>query len=392
MPSNFSAQTILDLLPYLVLSLTVAAVAGVAQALRAVPVAAAVVGPSAPTSAPGAQGLAEGAKSAGSKSRLGAFAWIIVGVILITFSAMRYGIGTDYALYSILYGRVDPGSLGDSIATSPQEVGFVALMFVARQFSEQPYLAFAMAAALTVIPTLLAIRRSSVDPAYSIFLYIFFCYYTTSFNAMRQSIAVAFLLLADTYRHDRKIVWILLSALAVTFHTSAIIAIVAQFGLAFWRPRAVTTIMVIGLGVPLGIAFLTSPASSSIMASLSDRYEGYLQAEAAGIGTVLVLAVRIILIALSLSMPRDKQDSRHLAYVTASVVVLGVGSATWVIGRLEPYFGVFLIILIANQLARSRTGSTWRWLIGIGAVVYFCFHVSAYNGLLPYMTIRDAWS
>lgn len=326
---------------------------------------------------------------AGVQNRGGRLPFYILSLILVVFAGLRYGIGSDYFLYTTLYRSVIPSSLADSLSLVPQELGWVTLAFVLRNFTGSPYAIFWVASILTIVPTLLAFRRKSTNATLSVFLFFFLGYYAVTFNAVRQSIAVAFLLLADTYRGESRFKWLLFSAIAVLFHSSALIAVAVQLLVSLWKPTVRSVVIMLVVGASLSLLLLRSGLAARLASALNPRYETYLDDAGAGIGTWLVLGVRVLIIFLALASPRTDETGRYLAYVCVSAVVLLLGTTNVVFARFEPYFGIYVVLLIPSQLSQLRHRTAITTFLVISSLIYFGFHISSFNAVVPYAVIPE---
>lgn len=318
-----------------------------------------------------------------------ALPYAAVAVLLVVFAGVRYSTGSDYFLYLSLYQVVDTTSLSAAISGSTQGIGFATLMFVLKALTDYDYVIFWASALLTVLPVLLAVKRRSADPIYALFLYFFLGYYAVSFNAVRQSIAVSFLLLADTYRQESTAKYWILSILAMLVHSSAIVLVLMQLVVHWWKPTYLSAISILVLTVPLSFVILNSGALATIASILNPRYEMYLQGEGAGFGTILLLLVKLSLIIFVLSLPKVRDSDRYIAFVCLSAIFLYLGLFTWVIARLEIYFGIFIVILLPNQLAAWKHGRLAKILLGVVFLVYFAIYISNYNALIPFAVVPE---
>ncbi len=315
----------------------------------------------------------------------------VLSVLLVVFAGIRYGIGSDYFLYTSLYRAIIPSSLTESLKVVPQELGWVTLAFLFRKVTDSPYLILWIASVLTVVPALIAVKRKSQDPVFAVFLYFFLGYYAVSFNAVRQSIAVSFLLLADTYRSESRVKWAIFSAVAILFHSSAIVAIIVQLAAAYWKPRWVSVLASLVIAGAGSLALLNSQIVGVLAVALNSRYETYLEGSGAGLGTWMMFGVRLFFIILCLSLPRSRQTTTYLAYVCVSAMVLILGTTYVVIARFEPYFGIFLALLIPNLLSEQARPifRDLRWPLALGCLIYFGFYVTAFNRVVPYEVVPE---
>lgn len=316
---------------------------------------------------------------------------MILTLILVVFASIRYGIGSDYFLYTSLYDQIDPHSLADSLQNVPQEFGWVFLGYLLKSATGSPYLILCVASVLTVVPTLIAIRRKSQDVVLAFFLYYFLGYYALSFNAVRQSIAVAFLMLGESYRSESRIKWISFSAIAAVFHSSALVALLIQFGVSRWKPTWSSVGVLIAVSGAFSYAVLNSSVIGALASSLNPRYETYLEGQGAGLGTWLIFSIRLLIIGLCLRLPRSKQTNVYLAYVCVSAIVLLMGTTYVVVARFEPYFGIYAVLLLPNILAEQPALQTKlsKLAISLAGLIYFGFYVASFNQILPYQMIPE---
>jgi len=318
------------------------------------------------------------------------FAFVVVGAILVAFSGLRYGIGTDYHLYVALYSQISPASLVASLEQVPQDIGYVALSFVLKKLGYDAYALFWASALLAVVPLMVALYRMSGNPAASLFVYYFLGLHVLSFNAIRQSIAVAFLLLADTYREESRSKWLLFSAIAAFFHISALVVFVIQFLLSFWKPTPLTVVAVLTLSGLIATVLLQTEIVNEIAGSLNERYQEHLAAnEGAGIGTSLTLLLRLVIIIMIIRFISTKTERRYLAFVVGSAAVLVLALSNSLMGRFDSYFSIYLVFLVPMVLGKERVKGWYKALIYGALFVYFGFYVSNYNDVNPYVLLPE---
>lgn len=311
----------------------------------------------------------------------------VITVILSIFSGLRFEVGSDYSMYAYFFEIVDPTSLRNSLELVPQESGFVLLMMACRLISDDARVLFTIASIITVTTALIAIRRLSINPTFSVFLYFFLTYYTFSLNAVRQSIAVSFFMLGESYRGNSKARWILFSALAMSFHSSTVIAFFIQVAIARWKPRPVGSILLLIIGAPVCLFLINTGPVRGWLSSLNPRYDSYFGVEGGGMGTMLILGVRIAVVIwalIELSRRYDAESSKYLAMVIVSAIALILGLSSWVFARFEPFFGIYLVLLIPALLRETPHKKVLQFLISVCVLIYFGIHISNFNELIPY--------
>lgn len=322
----------------------------------------------------------------------GAHAWglsdIVILVALVSVSGFRYYVGTDFWIYKSVYSQLDPTDWPASIARAPHEIGYTAFSLLVKSYFESPQALVWATAIATVVPTYIAIKRLSANRALSVFLYLASGIYFFGFNQIRQSIALGLTLLAYSYFKSSKAKYILLMALAVSFHVSALIVPVTQIATARWRATpARALILAVGVGA-LGMAMASL---SELASSFNERYGGYIEhSDTAGFGTILLAAVRLVVVVWGLWSIRSGEPSRdvhrYIMYLTVSVGLVLLGYISVPVARLETYFSAYLILLVPSLVSRSKVPRLVTWAVVLVGFAHLVIHVSTFNGVLPYQT------
>lgn len=179
---------------------------------------------------------------------------------LILFAGLRaYTIGTDTPTYKAVFQYLEPKEplwYGLNIIISSLGLSYTSLLIAA--------------SSLTMIPLAIAIKRSSINPQLSIFIYYGLFGYLNSFNTMRQLVAVSFVLLAYTYC-KKKYKCIALIIVAVGFHYSAIVALLIFL---IDRLRLNSSIIYLFISFVFGCI-----CNDSIFSALMGPYGQYLDSE-----------------------------------------------------------------------------------------------------------------
>lgn len=314
---------------------------------------------------------------------------VLVVTLLVTFSALRYMVGTDYAMYSNYYARANPASdWAAQIDAFQQEALYTGLSLALKAGTDSPHAIFWLTSALTVIPVYAALRKQSRDLPFAVLLYILLAFYVAPFNTVRQGIAVAFLFWAYSFFTRRTlVVAALLATIACLFHTSAVIAVVVMLLARLWRPgpRATTVVFIVAAAVATSLWQI--PALANLISGLSGRYAEYVAtSEAAGFGTYMLAAAYVVFAILMLALRQYNDRTDWLAFLVMGAVFVIVGTQSLVAVRLFNYFGIFAILLVPNVLAARRGSTGIRIAITGGAAAYFMLYLANYGDLVPYQT------
>lgn len=309
---------------------------------------------------------------------------VLLVALLVVFSGSRYFVGTDYAMYLRRYGLLGT-NWAEQIAASPQEIGYTALALGLRTLTDDPYAIFWAAAVLTVVPAYIAIRRVSPALGLSVAFYICLGYYLAPFNIMRQGISLSFSMLAVTYLRQSVPRFAVLSVIAGLFHVSALIAAVVQFAVHRVKPSLRLLFAILGVTAVMGIAVRAGLVDLSWLLSVNERYDAYLaDAEGSGLGTWILLAIRVAFLAVTLrAVARlDPQSQLYWTFLAVSLVFLGIGTSAVEAGRMELYFSVGIVFL--GPALMARLSAAGKALVLVALVAYLTVFLLSFHGLVPY--------
>lgn len=311
---------------------------------------------------------------------------------LVTFSAVRYGIGTDYGLYAIIYDSLDTNGWSETIAASPQEAGFTTLMLILKSISSSPFVLFWVTSLLAVVPAYVAIKQVSARPVLAVMLYILLGFYLAPFNLVRQGIAISLVFFAAMCLRRRPAWFVAVGALAFSFHVTSLVAL-GVILLAHRRRPSLLTLGLIVAATAAGLVMLNRYAGlGELIGRLNPRYELFLEStEGAGVGTFLQLLVFLGLLGYAALL--GQQDSTIRAQTGWLVVITLVGVSLMImstqalpLGRLALFFTIYLAVLLPERVAASRRPMFHDLVLVAIGLVFYVFYLSFYGGMLPYQT------
>lgn len=139
---------------------------------------------------------------------------------LLIVSAMRYQVGVDYNSYAYIFDRI---GLGQSVHA---EVGYKLLNKLVLLYTNNSQAIFAVTSVVTLSLIFCGIYRYSTNPPLSIFLFVTMGYLFSSFNILRQYVAIAIIFVALKLIKENKF-WqfLVLVLIGMTFHKTTIIMI-----------------------------------------------------------------------------------------------------------------------------------------------------------------------
>lgn len=309
---------------------------------------------------------------------------------LVCFAGLRYEVGTDYVTYVSIFNALSLSDWGTELGESPQEFGFTALMLAAKALTGTPRTVFWLAAVLTVVPTYAVLKRYSALPAFSVALFVLMTY-ATSFNVVRQAVAVALMFWAWSFL-GRKTRWFLvLSALSAAIHISAVFAALAFVLARRWRFNVRAAGIVAAAAVAVAILAERTPIVSSFLEVFNPRYGGYLQSNETGLGAYLMIAAFVVLLVFSVYVgsresPMTDQDHQFAVYLLIGLAFMVAGTQAGVVFRMGFYFLPFALLLVPNRIARTKDSALSGALILAGASAYYVAHLANFGDVVPYQT------
>lgn len=224
----------------------------------------------------------------------------------------------------------------------------------------------------------------------SFYLFITLGYYTQSFSALRQYLAIVILLYGFKYVERRKLVkFIVVVCIASFIHKSALV-----FLPVYWLPK----IKAKGLYWPV-IGFCSVVLlmyAPNILRFVIERtkYRGYLKYLGQGSGDgMLVMFLGFVFLILVYIRKYRRSDGNADLYLSLFMiaVLLNIASLSLgLIGRIMLYFHISLIILLPNLLATVKNRqSRYMGLLAVCSltfIYYFIFLLKAdMQGVVPYV-------
>lgn len=301
------------------------------------------------------------------------------GIFLVQVLRARY-VGTDVNDYLRGYQMVDSINIFAGERLFNFEVGYIlySQVFSKLKFSNQWYIAVV---ALTIIaPIAYTWCKKSKMPGLSVFIYITLGLFTFSFSGLRQSIAMAIVFFSFKYIQEKNLIkFILCVALAISFHTTAIIFIVA-YPLYYLKFKPVHFTFIIPVFI-LVFIFKTE-----IFLLIYPLYKGTAgEIENTNAYTMLIIMILVLVLAYAFGS-KDKQDlnfNTYKNYMLIAILVQIFASQSNTIMRAGYYYFIFITLLIPEVIENQRDKKIRILAVDviIIALLYF-FQVTTGNGYL----------
>ena len=203
------------------------------------------------------------------KNRTAITIFFVLLTVLLMFRHKTVGIDTSsYLTFFTRYAR----ATWTSLFGMSTEFGFTYLCKVISLISREPQTLLIVTAILGVAMIYPTYRRLSIDPTLTIVLFTSMATFAMSFSGIRQTLAIGLGVLAYECTRRRKLVlFILVVALAITFHNSAFVLLLMY---PIYHARITKNWLL--LVVPLmGFVFLFNEQIFGFMSMLLMRFTDY---------------------------------------------------------------------------------------------------------------------
>jgi hypothetical protein len=295
----------------------------------------------------------------------------VVGLTLML--GLRWQTGTDWYPYLALFENLtlDVNSL---LAVYSFDVGYVFLNALVRLFTDSYTIFLLVNSAIAMTLVYVFIRRTSPYPNTSLFIFFNSYFVAHYMGSNRRVIAIGFvLLLFAEARRVNLARFAVLQALAVAFHRSSIVAMLARVipDKPLSRRQIVLMLLVCGVLGALQLPGVWVESLGRFLANYSnleiiDKMVFYGETSAEHVSenvnvfvqTVLALSKRAIFLALFFHVLRDLKDNRHYTrllnvyLVGIAIYVLFIGTSIFQV--LSTYFTATDIALMGIAAASLK--------------------------------------
>ncbi|CAK1222474.1 EpsG family protein [Fructobacillus evanidus] len=289
-------------------------------------------------------------------------------------------LGTDTGSYVDLFNGIVNGRYWDSslsnLFSGRFEIGFLDFVKLSADFTDNPRFLLLSSAVVMYVPLAIYIKKESLNPTLSFLIFFTLTYFPQSMSAMRESMAVGFLMLAvvslnNSYRWWPPFVWIFIAFL---FHRSAILFLLVLVLKRYRFTAKKATVAVVG-------SMLVALSFTKIFTFILKYIPSY-SYYSNNVGALSVKTALIMNIALSLLLLIvASMDKSHEESVNTNrwmlLLAICVYTISFVFNGFDRMAMVFLfaqIILVPNAIAKLQDEQLRKLLnvlLGAICVLYF---------------------
>ncbi|WP_424840665.1 EpsG family protein [Sphingobacterium cellulitidis] len=277
--------------------------------------------------------------------------FLISFILLFILSAYRdFAVGTDTLNYQVQFQVVESGQ---NLKIEPLWHYLIKLIVLLNGDFRSLLIVSSL---LTLLPIFFVVLKVNKLPIFSIFLYITLYYYFYSFNIVRQSIAMSWVLLALYFLADKNTIkFLLFASIAGLFHYSAFIILPAVIVLNRFFKLINPTLVIFS-------SFFIGLFLSNI---LLERFTSVFYSDYTGVGELNFLGNMLYLLLLNtiffMVSNFIKEKDAWFQYFYLFVIFANLLSRVPYGGRLVMFLGItqiiFLPFLISNNKLEPKNNS-----------------------------------
>lgn len=327
---------------------------------------------------------------------------LIIPVLLGAFRGIDVGKDTSVYAYPVYKSAQTFDRFLDFIGYDGMEPAFLLLEYIGSKYIHS--FAFVLGTIQFIIDFCFykVIKKTYGEDSLAINMMIFyFLIYGGTYNAIRQSVAIALLLLATTYFADKKYIYtVLLSVSAVMFHTTALVGLLlfAIYAVADKdKVYKVINFLIVAFSFVLNIYW--ESVFSTIFRYITiwgDNYSDYLIYVKVGERNETSIICGVIALVIIYYVNKQSESRWNKLLITITLIYIfyqPVGEKLHQASRLLLYPEAFLIMIfpLAHQIIHFRIGyKQAQWIINLFIFIFF-FAIWFYsvmihnsNSVLPY--------
>jgi len=320
-------------------------------------------------------------------------------LFLIVLVGMRhYTVGWDTGVYyTFYYSLRNISSFSELISycqsgMTTMEVGYIVLTWIFSRFTSF-YVYNTICSATFIIPVFLVIKRYSINPWLSMFIFVTYGMYVFAFSGTRQIMAMGICCLALLAACENRLKkFILLWLLAILFHRTALIFFPVYFMIHIKAKRSIVAMLYVA-------AVACYPMRGMLLAWFETYRRSTLTQYRETGGMLLYLFVLFFVVIATIMRKKNmfalQQGSKErintfcFYSMFAVLVLIPILRVTPTYFRLYYYYYIFIMIFIPNLLQKISTRviriSLLCVVLIIGVYLYYKQIVLTTNPLLPYM-------
>ena len=332
------------------------------------------------------------------RNRLVIVSFFLIWFTLLCFRSERVGIDTvNYHYMFIKASQMSFGDIFSKIFDSQFEIGFYTISRIVSFFTMEFRVVMVICAMISLIPIAVLYYFRAEHYAYlSIVIFLALGLFSIYFSAMRQVMALSFVVPVYYFTKNRKLVFFLLICVfAILFHHSAIVLLL-MYPVYHMNLRLNKNLLLL-IPVIILVYIFRVPIFKFLSGFLSEFYSGDIKET----GAILIFVLLCILLIFSFVIPNNAlldKDTIGLRNILFLCMVLQVFSGiNYVAMRMNYYYLVFVPLLIprifkyTSEKNKKIASIAFVFMVGFFTVWYF-YRAYTSQDILHVYPYYPAWA
>lgn len=316
----------------------------------------------------------------------------IMFFMLFIVSAIRKYVGTDYGIYLHVYNGIE----NRVYDREGMEIGYFYLNKLTKYLFGGEYTIFIITSLIIIGLIYLTIKKNSIDPLMSMIIFMCLGFYITSFNTIRQYIAIALIFYSIRYC-ETKIKWIIPILIASLFHTTALIVIPFYF-ISKLNLSKKQYLVLLSLGP---ILYLSYGRTVIYLTNFLERFQHYQNSRfvtqgANPIRTIITISILVFCFISYDEIIKNKKMKFALGMVIFGTLFSVLMIHGKIFARIVDYFNIFQVILIPYVIKNMNRYKMKKYSIFITIAIicwssfYFYYSIRTNQAdVMPYRTYMN---
>ena len=309
--------------------------------------------------------------------------------IVLLQSLRKWTVGIDIVTYLSFFERVsnDGHLLRFMQEFHSLEKGFIYYMKLLSFITTNPQVYLSLVSITIFSLVGYVIYKNSKNYYLSIIAIITLVFFNFSFSGIRQSIAIAIAFISFEFIKKKKwVLFILLVLLASTFHTSALVFLIA-FPLYYLRIEKKHLFLILIL---IAVVFLfKSFFLKFILVNVFDKYDGSTLLVSTGAYTMFFVMLALYVVSMIVKKPNSysPQLNAYSNYLLVAVLIQIAASESQIAMRAGYYYFIFSSLLIPEIIVSTKNERIRPIIYVLVVIICFSFYYLTTSGgsLDPYL-------
>lgn len=305
-------------------------------------------------------------------------------IAMAVVSGVRYEVGVDYENYIYMYKRIEQGLT----TWNTNEVGYLWIVRLVQRIGGTQQLIFLIFAIMTSIFYYKFIYKMSDSFCLSTMLYM--ClgpFYFSSYNTVREALAVSIVLYALTYLEKDRIKYCMWVFIAALFHKTALLFL----GLLLIKKIGTNYLKYYVIGTVGFWLIVQSNILTRVILIVARSYYKYIyRAAGMDMSYAVFLLMYVIIYMAYIRMDRKNIifDKEYMILLTIACILITVGLTTgkytMLLTRLISYGSPAILVLLPKARVLVKQKTIYNLSIYGACIGYFFFIINTARDMLPY--------